>query len=201
MKFNINKYQDSENYKFAMHCKTLEEAINFCAYLHSKGRLWISNESYISRCNWNLYKENTLYYFNQGVYGLIDNAHKENAIVLEWCDYMNKKFTKDNLKTGDVVKFENGQIGLVFKEFNATAIKEGCLFIGYLKNDLISDNENFTITQVRRPRSMEDCIFETFANEYGELIYDKNEEIEEKVEMTMEEICAALGKNIKIVKK
>lgn len=200
MKFSINEYKDGKDYKFAMHCKTLEEALDFCKYLHSKGRRWVSSESYIGRCNWHTYGENTLYYFNQGAYGSIKRAHKENAIVLEWRNYMNKKFTKEDLKTGDVVKFRNGKVGIVNRELEMFILKSGWDDLNIIAKDLVcKDSIFYDIVAVRRPRVKHECSFCAFELDFGELIYDRDRD--ETVEMSLEEICAALGKNIKIVKK
>ena len=200
MKFSINEYKDGKDYKFAMHCKTSEEALDFCKYLHSTGRRWISNESYISSCNWSLYEENTLYYFNQGAYGSIKRAHKENAIVLEWSDYMNKKFTKEDLKTGDVVKFRNGKVGIVNRDFEMLITKSAWIDLNNILEDLTDGKTgDYDIVAVRRPYNKFHCVFDAFEFDFGELIYDRDRD--EIVEMSLEEICAALGKNIKIVKK
>lgn len=39
-----------------------------------------------------------------------------------------------------------------------------------------------------------------WTNRFGELIYDRDKKTDETVEMTVEEICKALGKNVKVVK-
>lgn len=39
-----------------------------------------------------------------------------------------------------------------------------------------------------------------WTDRFGNLIYDRNKPVEDTVEMTVEEICKALGKNIKVVK-
>jgi hypothetical protein len=49
---------------------------------------------------------------------------------------------------------------------------------------------------VRRPCTKGDCCFNAFEHNYGTLVYERKE-VEE---MTLEEVCKALGKEIKIVK-
>lgn len=39
-----------------------------------------------------------------------------------------------------------------------------------------------------------------WTDRFGELIYDRNKLVEDTVEMTVEEICKVLGKNVKVVK-
>ena len=43
MKFNLNDYQDN----YVMHCKTKEEAENFCRFLHQNGGKWCTGDSYL----------------------------------------------------------------------------------------------------------------------------------------------------------
>ena len=85
MKFNFNDYKG----KFAMHCKTAKEAKEFCRYMHSHGRMWNSFDSYADKTNWNEYfKEQTVYYFNDGRCGTVEFAKECGYTVLEWEDYV-----------------------------------------------------------------------------------------------------------------
>ena len=59
MKFNIDDYKG----RYAMHCKTEEEAIDFCNYLHSIGKEWCSGHSYVDVTYYNDYKSKTTYNF------------------------------------------------------------------------------------------------------------------------------------------
>lgn len=86
MKFNIDNYKG----RYAMHCKTYDEAVDFCNYLHSTGRGWISGRSYYEYTNWEKYKTKTIYYFNEGSYCEI-NLVNQGYTVLEWGDFMSKK--------------------------------------------------------------------------------------------------------------
>lgn len=86
MKFNIDNYKG----KYAMHCKTYDEAVDFCNYLHSTGRGWISGRSYYEYTNWEKYRTKTIYCFNEGLYCEIDLVNQDYT-VLEWGDFMSKK--------------------------------------------------------------------------------------------------------------
>ena len=55
MKFNIEDYKG----KYAMHCKTEEEAKDFCAYLGGIGRKWCDGGSY-DRTNYQRYEKTRL---------------------------------------------------------------------------------------------------------------------------------------------
>lgn len=110
MKFNWKEFMDKNN-KIAVHCKTEEEAIDFCRQMDTNGMKWNSNRSYIDINYYNIYKEKTCY-SNQGEYGKIDGIYKEeNYKILEWSNYMIKD-PIDYLKYGYVVEFENGEFGI-----------------------------------------------------------------------------------------
>lgn len=72
--FNWDEFKEG---KFAVHCKTEEEEVDFCKQMHEHGMK---------------YK------------------------ILEWSDYMQKKFTKSDLKDGMVVKHRNGDKRMVISE-------------------------------------------------------------------------------------
>lgn len=65
MRFNWDEFKEG---KFAVHCKTEEEEVDFCKQMHEHGMK---------------YK------------------------ILEWSDYMQKKFTKSDLKDGMVVEYND----------------------------------------------------------------------------------------------
>lgn len=86
MKFNIDNYKG----KYVMHCKTFEEAVDFCNYLHNTNRSWVSGRAYSEYTNWEKYGTKTIYYFNEGSYCDI-NLVVQGYTVLEWSDFMSKK--------------------------------------------------------------------------------------------------------------
>jgi hypothetical protein len=110
-------------------------------------------------------------------------------------------FTKADLKNGDIVLQRSGVVQIYIESLNVFVVKDG----GW--NDVDKFNDDLThqygdradIVAVRRPLEKSDCVFGAFDRNYGELVYDR--ERDTVVEMTMEEICAALGKTIKIVKE
>ena len=107
MKFNINNYKGN----YVMHCKTEEEATDFCNYMHNIGRRWCSGESYLNRTCWDWYQKNTAYNFNGNSYANVKFYIENKYTILEWSDFMKKKeFTKADLKTGDIVMRRNGKV-------------------------------------------------------------------------------------------
>lgn len=84
MKFNINDYEG----KYAMHCKTQEEAEIFCRYLNSVGKKWRGNVSYtIYTTYWDTYKDQTCYALNEGRFSPIRYYKRNGYYILEFSDY------------------------------------------------------------------------------------------------------------------
>ena len=112
---------------------------------------------------------------------------------------MKKEFTKADLKNGDVVKFSDNIIGIVCLETDTIIQKKGFDEISDLTDDLKFKHSSCgaQIMAVRRPLSAHHCVFNAFEKKFGELVYERKE-VEE---MTLEEVCKALGKEIKIIKE
>lgn len=114
--FNWEEFKDGNN-KIAVHCKTEEEAKDFCKQMHEHGLKWYnSTKSYIERTNWHVFKEKTCY-TNHGRYCDKDYYVENDCEILEWSDYMKKEFTKEDLKDGMVVAYANGKRRLVLNNF------------------------------------------------------------------------------------
>lgn len=84
MKFNLNDYKG----KYAMHCKTREEAESFCRFLHQNGRKWYDEDSYLEDDSWDVHERDTVYCFNEGAFCDIEYARHINYGILEWSDFM-----------------------------------------------------------------------------------------------------------------
>ena len=107
-KFNWDEFKNKYN-KIAVHCKTEEEAVDFCKQMHEHGMKWCNGESYLENTNY-MRNEGTCYY-GSGEYSTRDFAEKYNYKILEWSDYMQKKFTKSDLKDGMVVEYNDNYFG------------------------------------------------------------------------------------------
>ncbi len=185
--FNINNYKGT----YVMHCKTKEEAQDFISkHLPS---MWHEGS-----CCWNSYKSDTVYFFNKGRYQNVLYAKEKGYTILEWSDFMNGEFTKADLKTGDVVKFRCGNVGIVIGVPNIIVTKTGWHDLSDTNSDLTSiyGCEDYDIVEVRRPKEKGDHQFDAIKNKWGTLVYERKE-VEE---MTLTEVCRLLGKEIKIVK-
>lgn len=106
MYFDIDKYAG----KYTMHCKTKEEARSFCDYMHNHGRKWRGGDAYKDRgTQWDVYKTETAYYFNEGCFGRLSYAESNNYIILEWSDFMYNPFIREDPNTGDILECINGK--------------------------------------------------------------------------------------------
>ena len=113
MYFDINKYAG----KYTMHCKTKEEAMDFCKYLHGQGRKWRDSEPYsVNNTKWDVYKTKTMYYFNEGCFGTMAYAESHGYTILEWSDFTREPFTRVDPNTGDILKCVNGENAVIVLE-------------------------------------------------------------------------------------
>jgi hypothetical protein len=193
-KFNINNYTG----KYCMHCKTEEEAKSFCKYLHNIGRRWCTGRSYLDQTSYICYGSDTAYNFNEGSYADVYYYRRNGYVILQWRDFMNATFTKADLKTGDIILRRDDSVEIVNLELDMLIRKSGWNDLNAIREDLTYVNDSkYDIIAVRRPVVKGDCTFNAFKNEHGILVYERPA-VEE---MTLAEVCKALGKEIKIVKE
>ena len=199
MKFNWKEFMNKNN-KIAVHCKTEEEAIDFCKKMDEHGMKWCSGKSYLKNNNWNYYREKTCY-SNKGEY-TEKNWYEERVYkILEWSNYMIKD-PIDYLEYGYVVEFENGELGMYMPSQNGDCFdldgEKSCL---YLKN-------------YSRRKELKQYIYSSYdvLKIYGyagygsdsrklsiqnrSFIWERQEEVKK---MTVAEICKELGYKVEIV--
>lgn len=201
MKFNWEEFMDKTN-KIAVHCKTEEEAIDFCRQMDTHGMEWCSGESYLKNNNWNYYREKTCY-SNKGEYTEKDWYEEHVYKILEWSNYMIKD-PIDYLEYGYVVEFESGDLGMYMpsQEGDCFDLEDDgcCLYLSYYQNK--KELKYLGIND-----SVKDVIkIYGYAN-YGSnsrdlyienrpLIWERQEEVKK---MTVSEICKELGYKVEIV--
>ena len=110
-------------------------------------------------------------------------------------------FTKNDFKTGDVVLYRNGEVGIAILELDFILGINGFNILRNCNNDLKNMyNDGFDIVAVRRPKTRRDCCFIAFDRELGILMYDELRDKQQKISVEEAEkmINKELGKNVKI---
>ena len=113
-KFNWDEFKNKDN-KIAVHCKTEEEAKDFCERMHKQGMKWCSGESYLKETNYEFCEEEICYI--KGEFSPYQYYKSNGYEILEWSDYMQKEFTKADLKDGMVVEYRDGDRRLVIDKY------------------------------------------------------------------------------------
>lgn len=93
-----------------MHCKTREEAKDFCREMDKAGLTWHSGTSYLLKNHFGPYEEQTCYCFNKGIYNNTLHAKDEGYTILEWSDYRSTEPKGEQEKTVEV-KTEDKPLG------------------------------------------------------------------------------------------
>lgn len=193
-KFNWDEFKEV---KFAVHCKTEEEAKDFCRQMYKHGMVWGSGNSYLSCTHYEKYKDKTCY-DGQGVYQSYDHFKKYRYEILEWSDYMDKEFTKADLEDGMVVEQRDGNMYLVLA--GMAVRKGGCNNIGGYDDDL--KWEGYTegdIVKVYRitPESLR-RIEDVFIKSNLELIWERKEPKKMTVEEMRQKLEELTGEEIEV---
>lgn len=113
-KFNWDEFKNKDN-KNVVHCKTEEEAKDFCKRMHEHGMKWRDGESYLECTEYGKHLSETCY-TGYGEFASYDFYKEREYKILEWSDYMDKEFTKADLRDGMVVEQRNGEMYLVLAE-------------------------------------------------------------------------------------
>lgn len=196
-KFNWDEFKNKDN-EIAVHCKTEEEAKDFCRQMHGQGMKWRNGGSYLKNTNYDMYNERTCYY-GDGEYSTRDFAEKYNYKILEWSDYMGKEFTKADLKDGMVVEQRDGNMYLVLA--GMVVRKRGYNCIGDYDDDLkVADYAGGDIVKVYRitPESLK-CIEDVFIKNNLELIWERKEPKKMTVEEMRQKLEELTGEEIEVM--
>lgn len=178
-KFNWDEFKNKDN-KIAVHCKTEEEAKDLCKQMHEHGMKWCNGESYLKNTNY-MRNEGTCYYGN-GEYSSRVFAEKYNYKILEWSDYMDKEFTKADLRDGMVVRKRGyNRIGDYDDDLKCA---------GYTGGDIV---KVYRIT----PGSL-GCIEEVFIKSNLELIWERTETKKMTIEEMRQKLEELTGEEIEV---
>jgi hypothetical protein len=196
-KFNWDEFKNEEN-KIAVHCKTEEEAKDFCRKMHEHGMRWCDDGSFLKTTEYAIHEEKTCY-SGSGTIGSFAHFIGKGYEILEWSDYMQKEFTKADLKDGMVVEQRNENRYLLLGETFAN--KSGYnKIIGY-ENDLKwkGGYPGGDIVRVYRiiPGSIK-CLEEVFFDENLELIWERKEPKKMTVEEMRQKLEDLTGEEIEV---
>lgn len=194
-KFNWDEFKNTKN-KIAVHCKTEEEAKDFCRQMHGQGMKWCSGESYLKETNYEFCEEEICYI--KGEFSPYQYYKSNGYEILEWSDYMNKEFTKADLRDGMVVEQRDGGMYLVLAgtavgkgEHNSiVGYTDGLKWAGYKGGDVV---KVYRIT----PGSL-GCIEEVFVKSNLELIWERKEPKKMTVEEMRQKLEELTGEEIEI---
>lgn len=109
--FNWAEFKDTNNI-IAVHCETKEETEDFCKNMHEQGMNWNDGTTYLGRTKFNSYFDQMCYY-GDGEYSSLKYAKEKGYKILEWSNYIQKEFTKADLKDGMVIEYKDGRRRLV----------------------------------------------------------------------------------------
>ena len=196
-KFNWDEFKNKYN-KIAVHCKTEEEAKDFCKRMHEHGMKWCSGESYLKETNYESCEEETCYI--KGEFSPYQYYKSNGYEILEWSDYMQKNFTKSDLKDGMVVEYNDNSFGkrLVVGDFLIG--EDGYADLGDYNENLKNVVSDLEIVRVYKIKCM---------GKISSIMYDVNLELiwerKEPKKMTVEEMRQKLeeltGEEIEVMQE
>ena len=195
-KFNWDEFKNKDN-KIAVHCKTEEEAVDFCKQMHEHGMKWNGGFSYLDYTNYRIYREGTCY-IAKGEYCFKNYYEKRGYTILEWSDYMQKEFTKADLEDGMVVEQRDGDMYLVLA--GMVVRKRGYNRIGDYDDDLkCAGYTGGDIVKVYRitPGSL-GCVEHVFIKCNLELIWERKERKKMTVEEMRQKLEELTGEEIEV---
>ncbi len=194
-KFNWDEFKNKDN-KIAVNCKTEEEAKDFCKQMHEHGMKWCNGESYLKNTNYNVHHEGTCYY-GSGEYSSRDFAEKYNYKILEWSDYMQKKFTKSDLKDGMVVEYNDNCFGKRLVIGGFLTGEDGYVDLGdYNENlkNVVSDLEIVRVYKIKCMRKISSIMHD----DNLELIWERTETKKMTVEEMKQKLEELTGEQIEV---
>ena len=194
-KFNWDEFKDVDN-KIAVQCKTEEEAKDFCKRMHEHGMKWCTGKSYMEKTNYEEYKGGTCY-AGSGMFSSYWYYNSEGYTILEWGDYMQKEFTKSDLKDGMVVKYNDNCFGKRLVIGGFLIGEDGYADLAdYNENlkSMVSDLEIVRVYKIKRMGKFRSIM----KNHNLELIWERKEPKKMTVEEMREKLEELTGEEIEV---
>ena len=196
-KFNWDEFKNKDN-KIAVNCKTEEEAKDFCRQMHGQGMKWRNGESYLKNTNYYMHNEGMCYY-GDGEWSSLDIAENYNYKILEWSDYMQKEFTKSDLKDGMVVEYRRKDYGKRMVVGNMLIGEEGSHRLEAYENDLTQGYAKSQLSIIRVYKIKNERNFKHIMDDDNlELIWERKEPKKMTVEEMRQKLEELTGKEIEV---
>ena len=197
-KFKWKEFKNKYN-KIAVHCKTEEEAKDFCEQMHKHRMKWCNGKSYLKNTNYDTHNEGTCYY-GDGEYSSLDFAEKCNYKILEWSDYMQKEFTKSDLKDGMVVEYRRKDYGKRMVVGNMLIGEEGSHRLEAYENDLTQGYAESQLSIIRVYKIKNERNFKHIMDDDNlELIWERKEPKKMTVEEMRQKLEELTGEEIEVM--
>lgn len=194
-KFNWEEFKDKNN-KITVHCKTEEEAKDFCKQMHEHGMKGVGGWDYSSNTFWYYYRNNTCY-GNHGTYGTTYHFNEHSYTILEWSDYMKKEFTKADLKDGMVVEYQDKTFGRRLVAGDYLIGGDGYSELNDYADNLINNNANLEIVKIYKIRHG-GCFNDLMENENLKLIWERSEPKKMTTEEMQQKLEELTGEKIEV---
>ncbi len=130
-KFYFNDYKGQ---RVAMHCKTEEEANEFCRWKHNNGYKWRDGLFYVDETFFDTYRENSCYLLNDGMVYSVFQCKEDGFEILEMSDFLNPEEDKNNDPVNHPSHYTSGEIECI-DAIRASMSHEA--FCGFLKGNVI----------------------------------------------------------------
>lgn len=197
-KFKWKEFKNKYN-KIAVHCKTEEEAKDFCKQMHKHRMKWCNGKSYLKNTKYDAHNERTCYY-GYGEYSSLDFAEKCNYKILEWSDYMQKEFTKSDLKDGMVVEYRRKDYGKRMVVGNMLIGEEGSHRLEAYENDLTQGYAESQLSIIRVYKIKNERNFKHIMDDDNlELIWERKEPKKMTVEEMRQKLEELTGEEIEVM--
>lgn len=193
-KFNWDEFKDADN-KIAVHCKTEEEAKDFCERMHEQGMKWCSGESYLKETNYKFCEEEICYI--KGEFSPYQYYKSNGYEILEWSDYMQKEFTKADLRDGMVVEYNDSCFGKRLVIGGFLTGEDGYVDLGdYNENlkNVVSDLEIVRVYKIKCMRKISSIMHD----DNLELIWERTETKKMTVEEMKQKLEELTGEQIEV---
>ena len=199
-KFNWDEFKNKDN-KIAVNCKTEEEAKDFCRQMHGQRMKWRNGESYLKNTNYDMHNEGTCYY-GDGEWSSLDIAKNYNYKILEWSDYMQKEFTKSDLKDGMVVEYRRKDYGKRMVVGNMLIGEEGSHRLEAYENDLTQGYAESQLSIIRVYKIKNERNFKHIMHDGNlELIWERKEPKKMTVEEMRQKLEELTGEEIEVMQE